>query len=210
VIHTFRPPRRNVNTFFGQSCFIRADRSHGHFVIPRCRHVAILITFTPDPPLIKMPATFCPPMMASILGHSQSITRSSTSVSCTACAGAVAIPSKVRRIPSLNRGTSHNNCSSVIVTWIPAKSEMSGTTPLLDSSVASVSTALPFAARWAPWVNISAFCCAFASSTHYCACSLTRSCSAPCSVRAWLHVVTNCSVGVIKLTDGPLLVDASP
>jgi hypothetical protein len=96
-----------------------------------------------------MPVTFCPLTMASMLGHSQSMIRSSTSVSCTASAGASAVPSKLRRISSLNRGTSRNNYSSIIVTWIPAKSEMSGSTLLLDGSMAFVSTALPFAVRWA-------------------------------------------------------------
>jgi hypothetical protein len=96
-----------------------------------------------------MSTIFCPSTMASILGHSQSITRSSTSVNCTVGAGVVAVLAKVRRIPSLNLGSSRNNCSSVIVTCIPVKSEMSGSIPLLDGPSASVSTALPFAARWA-------------------------------------------------------------
>jgi hypothetical protein len=144
------------------------------------------------------------------LGHSQSMIRSSTSVNCTAGVDCVVVPSNVKRIPSLNRGTNRSNCSSIIVTYIPAKSDMFGSVPLPDGPVVSVSTALPVAARWASWVRLFALVCAFASLTQFCACSRTRSWSAHCSVRARLCVVTNCTACVIKLTDGPLLVEASP
>jgi hypothetical protein len=54
----------------------------------------------------------------------------------------VAVPSSVRRIPSRNRGTNCTSCSNVIVTCIPAKSEMLGSVPLPDGPAVSVSTAL--------------------------------------------------------------------
>jgi hypothetical protein len=75
------------------------------------------------------------------------MTRSSTSVNCTAGADDVAVASSVRRIPSRNRGTSRRSCSNVIVTCIPAKSEMSSSVPLPEGPAVSVSTALPVAAR---------------------------------------------------------------
>jgi hypothetical protein len=128
-----------------------------HFMIPSYRHVAILMTLTPDSPSIKIPAIFCPPMMASILGHSQFITRSSTSVSCIAGAVITAVPSKVWQILSRNLGTNRNNCSNVIVTCIQAKSG-SGSVPLLDGPAASVKICLPFAICWVSWVRISAVC----------------------------------------------------
>jgi hypothetical protein len=161
------------------------------------------MTLTPDPLSTKIPAMFCLPMMAFILGHSQSITRSSTSVSCIAVASVSFVPFKVRRIPSRNLGTNRNSCSSVIVTCIPAKSEMLGSVLLLDGPVASVRVCLPFAVRWFSWVRISSFCRAFASSTHCCAYSRRWSCFVHCSMRARLRVMTNCTAGVIKLTAGP-------
>jgi hypothetical protein len=104
---------------------IRNRNLHGsHFVMPSCRHVAILMTLTPDPPSIRMPAIFCPPTIASMLGHLQSMMHSSTSVNCTASADCMAVPANVRRMPSLNRGTNRSNCSRVIVTCMPAKSDV--------------------------------------------------------------------------------------
>jgi hypothetical protein len=127
---------------------IRNQNLHGsHLVMPSCRHVAMRMTFTPEPPSMRIPVIFCPPTIASMLGHSQSITRSSTSVSCTAGAGDVAVPSSVRRIPSRNRGTNRRSCCNVIVTCIPAKYEMSGSVLLPYGPAVSVSTALPVAAR---------------------------------------------------------------
>jgi hypothetical protein len=120
---------------------IRNQNLHGsHFVMPSCRHVPILMTFTPKPPSMRIPVIFCPPTIASMLGHSQSMMRS-------AGADDVAVPSSVRRIPSRNRGTSHRSYSNVIVTCIQAKSEMSGSVPLPEGPAVSVSTALPVAAR---------------------------------------------------------------
>jgi hypothetical protein len=106
---------------------MRSQSVHGsHRVIPSSRHVAILITLTPDPPLINIPAIHFPPTMASMFGQSQSITRSSISVSRTGVVDVVVVPSSVRRNPSRNLSTSRSNCSSVIVICMRTKSEMSG------------------------------------------------------------------------------------
>jgi hypothetical protein len=94
-------------------------------------------------------------------------------VSCMVVAGVSTVPFKVRWIPSQDHDTNHNSCSSIIVTCIPAKSEMSGSVPLLDGPAACVRICLPFVVCLASWVRISLFCRTFASSTHCCAYSRT-------------------------------------
>ena len=138
------------------------------------------MTFTPEPPSINVPMIFSPWTRMSTPGQCGSITFEPISklATCTLAAGA-GCNDFVQ--PSLNLGTNHRSCSSVIMIWNPIRSDRSA----LGSSLS--------------WMSVACF--AFASSTYCCVYNRTASCSTQASL-ALLSVVTCCTASVILFTCG--------